>query len=148
MNVLVAALVVAVAAAAAIAALLTVRRGAPDGSYFHDGDRASGFFGVLATGFAVLLGLVVVLAFTSYDDSRVGAETEALTLAQQFEVAQLLPRAAGRRLAGELVCYGRSVVGQEWPRMQKGALGDAINPWGVTLFRTLRSIDPRTPAQQ
>jgi hypothetical protein len=34
-------------------------------------------FGVLATGFAVLLGLVVVLAFTSYDESRTGAETEA-----------------------------------------------------------------------
>jgi hypothetical protein len=30
---------------------------------------------------------VVVLAFTSYDQSRAGAETEALTLAQQFEVA-------------------------------------------------------------
>jgi hypothetical protein len=147
-NVLVAALVVIVAAMAAIAALLTVRRGAPDGSYFHDGDRASGFFGVLATGFAVLLGLVVVLAFTSYDDSRVGAETEALTLAQQFEVAQLLPPVAGRRLAGELVCYGRSVVGQEWPRMQQGAQRDAMNPWGVAHFRTLRSVDPRTPAQQ
>ena len=148
MNVLVSALVVAAAAATAIAALLLVRRGAPDGSYFHDGDRASGFFGVLATGFAVLLGLVVVLAFTSYDESRAGAETEALTLAQQFEVAQLLPPIAGRRLAGELVCYGRSVVGQEWPRMQDGTQTDAMNPWGVALFRTLRSVDPRTPAEQ
>jgi hypothetical protein len=148
MNVLPAALVVIGAAALAITALLLVRRHAPDGSYFHDGDRASGFFGVLATGFAVLLGLVVVLAFTSYDESRTGAETEALTLAQQFEVAHLLPAAAGRRLAGQLVCYGRSVVGQEWPRMQAGTQSDAINPWGVALFRTLRTVDPGTPAQQ
>src|SRR3954453_24041275 len=120
MNLVVAALVVVGSAAIAITALLLVRRHAPDGSYFHDGDRAAGFFGVLATGFAILLGLVVVLAFTSYDESRAGAETEALTLAQQFEVAQLLPAAGGRRLAGELVCYGRSVVGQEWPRMEDG----------------------------
>src|SRR6478609_685292 len=148
MNVLVAALVVVVTAAIAITALLLVRRNAPDGSYFHDGDRASGFFGVLATGFAVLLGLVVVLAFTSYDDSRAGAETEALTLAQQFEVAQLLPPAVGHRLAGELVCYGRSVVGQEWPRMESGTQTDAMNPWGVALFRTLRTADPRTPSEQ
>jgi hypothetical protein len=148
MNVFVASLVVAVSAGLAIAALLLVRRRAPDGSYFHDGDRAAGVFGVLATGFAVLLGLVVVLAFTSYDESRAGAETEALTLAQQFEVAHLLPTGPGRRLAGELVCYGRSVVHQEWPRMEDGTQQDAINPWGIALFRTLRDIDPRTPAQQ
>jgi hypothetical protein len=148
MNVAVAAVVVAGSAALAIAALLLVRRHAPDGSYFHDGDRASGFFGVLATGFAVLLGLVVVLAFTSYDESRAGAEAEAQTLAQQFEVAHLLPAAGGHRLAGELVCYGRSVVEEEWPRMQDGTQNDTMNPWGVALFRTLRSVEPRTPAQQ
>ena len=144
MNVLVAGVVVVAAAALAVGALLFVRRRAPDGSYFNDGDRASGFFGVIATGFAVLLGLVVVLAFTSYDESRTGAETEARTVAQQYEVAHLLPPAGGRRLAAELICYGRSVVHLEWPRMQKGTQTDAMNPWGVALFRTLRTVDPRT----
>jgi hypothetical protein len=148
MNVFVALLVVAASAALAITALLLVRRRAPEGSYFNDGDRAAGVFGVLATGFAVLLGLVVVLAFTSYDDSRTGAETEAITLAQQYEVAHLLPPAAGRRLAAELICYGRSVVHQEWPRMRDGTQTDAMNPWGVALFRTLRPVEPRTAAQQ
>jgi len=148
MNVFVALLVIAASAGLAISALLLVRRHAPDGSYFHDGDRAAGVFGVLATGFAVLLGLVVVLAFTSYDESRAGAEAEALTLAQQYEVAQLLPSGAGRRLASQLVCYGRSVVHQEWPRMQDGTQSDAANPWGLELFRTLRTIEPRTAAQQ
>ena len=148
MNVFLALVVVTASAAVAIGAILLVRRNAPDGSYFHDGDRAAGVFGVLATGFAVLLGLVVVLAFTSYDESRAGAETEALTLAQQFEVAHLLPEEPGRRLGGELVCYGRSVVHQEWPRMQDGTQTDAMNPWGVALFRTLRTIDPRTASEQ
>jgi hypothetical protein len=148
MNVLVAVLVVVASTAVAISAILLVRRHAPDGSYFHDGDRAAGVFGVLATGFAVLLGLVVVLAFTSYDESRAGAESEALTLAQQYEVAHLLPPAAGRRLASQLVCYGRSVVHQEWPRMQDGTQTDAPNPWGVALFRTLRPIEPKTAAEQ
>jgi hypothetical protein len=148
MNVFVALLVVAASAALAISALLLVRRRAPDGSYFRDGDRAAGVFGVLATGFAVLLGLVVVLAFTSYDASRTGAETEALTVAQQYEVAHLLPSAGGRRLASELICYGRSVVHEEWPRMQDGSQTDAMNPWGIALFRTLRAIEPRTAAEQ
>ena len=148
MNVLLACVVVVVAAALAITAMLFVRRRAPDGSYFNDGDRASGFFGVIATGFAVLLGLIVVLAFTSYDESRTGAETEALTVAQQYEVAHLLPAAGGRRLAAELICYSRSVVDVEWPRMENGTQSDAMNPWGVALFRTLRTIDPRTASEQ
>ena len=148
MNLLVATLIVAVSAGLAITAVLLVRRRAPDGSYFADGDRAAGVFGVLATGFAVLLGLVVVLAFTSYDESRAGAETEAITLAQQFEVAHLLPNAPGRRLAGELICYGRSVVHQEWPQMADGTLDDQMNTWSLALFDTLRTIDPRTQAQQ
>jgi len=147
-NVLVTAVIVALAAAAAIGALLLVRRRAPDGGHYNDGDRAAGVFGVLATGFAVLLGLVVVLAFTSYDESRTGAETEAITVAQQFEVANLLPQPQGRRLAGELVCYARSVVHQEWPRMQSGTETSDTNPWGLQLYRTLRGIEPRTAAEQ
>ena len=148
MNVLAAAAVVAVSAGIAIAALLLVRRRAPDGGFYNDGDRAAGVFGVLATGFAVLLGLVVVLAFTSYDESRAGAETEAITVAQQYEVANLLPQEPGRRLAGELVCYARSVVHGEWPRMRAGTQTAEANPWGLELYRTLRTVEPRTAAEQ
>ena len=74
--------------------MLLVRRRAPAGSYFEDGDRAAGVFGVLATGFAVLLGFVVFLAFESFDTSRSGAETEAQIVTQQFETAQFFPVAA------------------------------------------------------
>src|SRR3954451_19772385 len=144
MNVAVALVVIIASAAVAIGAILLVRRGAPDGSYFNDGDRAAGVFGVLAAGFAVLLGLGVVLAFTSFDNARTGAATEALTVAQQYEVAHLLPRAQGRRLAAELVCYGPRVVHRVVQRMQDGTQTDAMNPWGVALFRSLRAVEPRT----
>jgi hypothetical protein len=148
MNVVWAALIVAAATALAVTAMLLVRRRAPEGSRFTDGDRASGVFGVLATGFSVLLGLVVFLAFESYDQSRTGAETEAVVLSQQVETAQLFPRPAGRQLTGELICYGRYVVDSEWPRAEEGDLGDEINPWGVRLFETLQTVQPRTPSQQ
>ena len=82
--------------AATIAAMLLVRRRAPEGSYFTDGDRASGVFGVLAGGFAIFAGFIIFLAFTSYDQSRSGGETEALTVVQQFETAELLPPAMER----------------------------------------------------
>src|SRR6185312_7266370 len=89
--------------AATIAAMLLVRRRAPEGSYFKDGDRASGVFGVLAGGFAIFAGFIIFLAFTTYDDSRSGGEAEALTVIQQFETSQLLPPAVRDRLNGELV---------------------------------------------
>jgi hypothetical protein len=148
MNVALSALIVVVVTAPAVAAMLLVRRRAPAGSYFADGDRASGVFGVLATGFAILLGLVVVLAFTSYDESRSGAETEALVVAQQFETAQFLPADARPVLGDQLVCYARSVVHVEWPQMEDGTQGEAINPWAPALFQTFQSIDPETPAEQ
>lgn len=88
MNILLGAVAVAVVTGLAIGAMLWRRRRAPEGSYFSDGDRASGVFGVLATGFSVLLGFIVFLSFTTYDASRSGAEEEAVVVAQQFETAQ------------------------------------------------------------
>jgi len=148
MSPVLAAAIIVGATGIAIAAMLFVRRRAPEGSFFEDGDRAAGVFGVLATGFAVLLGLIVVIAFTSYDDSAAGAEAEALTVAQQFETAQFLPPAVRRRLGDELVCYGRSVAYTEWPDQEDGTLSDALNPWGVALFRTLKTTQPKTPSEQ
>jgi amino acid transporter len=147
-NIVWAAIIIAAATAPAIAAMLLVRRRAPDGSYFADGDRAAGVFGVLATGFSVLLGFIVFLAFESYDQSRSGAEAEALVVAQQVETAQFMPEPAGDELTGELVCYGRSIVHEEWPRAEAGELGDTVNPWGAELFRTLKAVQPRTPSEQ
>ena len=134
--------------AIAIAAMLLVRRSAPEGSRFADGDRASGVFGVLAGGFAIFAGFIIFLAFTSYDQSRSGGEAEAQTVRQQFETAQLLPTPLRAPLGGELVCYGRSVVHIEWPRMEQGKGGDTISPWTVALFRTLARANPKSPTEQ
>jgi Protein of unknown function (DUF4239) len=147
-NIVVGFLVVAVVAGVAIAAMLLVRRRAPEGSYFSDGDRASGVFGVLATGFSVLLGFIIFLAFTSYDQSRTGAETEALVLVQQVETAQFFPPDVAADLTGQLVCYGRSVAVGEWEEMEAGGSTDEISPWGVGLFRTLQAHEPESASQQ
>ena len=143
-----AALIVVAVAAVAISSMLFVRRRAPEGSYFADGDRASGVFGVLATGFAVMIGFVVFLAFESYDTSRSGAEAEARIVVQQFELSQFMPPAARPQLAGELICYARFVVRREWPEMRAGTLADSFNPWGVATYKTLKTIEPRRASEQ
>jgi hypothetical protein len=134
--------------ALAVGAMLAVRRRAPEGSYFSDGDRAAGVFGVLATGFAVLLGFVVFLAFTSYDSARAGAESEARIVAAQLETAQLFPQDIVPQLTAQLVCYARSVAGIQWDRMESRSLGEELNPWGVEMFRTLLTVQPETATEQ
>jgi hypothetical protein len=148
MSPVLAVLIIGVATAVSVAAMLLVRRRAPDGSFFADGDRAAGGFGVLATGFSVLLGLIVFLAFTSYDNSRSGAEAEAIAVRQQFELAQFLPADVRADLADDLVCYGRSIVHVEWPALEAGTEEEVANPWTLTMFRVLQTTDPRTNAQQ
>ncbi|MET0789284.1 MAG: hypothetical protein ABWY33_08580 [Cellulomonas sp.] len=148
MNIVVGALFTIGVTALTITAMLLVRRRAPEGSWFTDGDRASGVFGVLATGFSVLLGFIIFLAFQSYDQARSGAETEAVIVAQQVQTAQYLPADVRDQLTGELVCYARAVVGVEWPQMQAGTLGDSLNPWAADLFRTIRAVDPQSDVEQ
>jgi hypothetical protein len=147
-NLLLAAGVTVVITALTVTAMLLVRRRAPEGSYFSDGDRASGVFGVLATGFSVLLGFIIFLAFSSYDDSRTGAETEATIVAQQVQTAQFMPRPVADQLTGQLTCYARSVAGTEWDAQTSGALGDKINPWGVAMFKTIAAVHPHSATEQ
>jgi hypothetical protein len=148
MNIFWAALIVIAAAAIAVAAMLVVRSRAPDGSFFADGDRAAGIFGVLATGFSVLLGFLIFLGFESYDASRSGAETEALIVAQQVPTAALLPSEVSGELTGELVCYAREVIHGEWERMEDGTIGEDINPWGAAMFTTLQDVELDTPVHE
>jgi hypothetical protein len=147
-NLLRSALVVAGVTGVAVAAMLLVRRRAPAGSWFQDGDRAAGVFGVLATGFSVLLGFIIFLAFQAYDDTRAGAEGEAATVAQMVQTAQLMPAGSSQELTGELICYGRSVVGTEWDAVASGKVEDSLNPWGAKMFTTVAALQPKTPTEQ
>jgi len=147
-NLLWGALFAVAAASAVVGVLLLVRRRAPDGGFFHDGDRAAGMFGVLATGFSVLLGFVVFLSFASYDETRTGAEAEALTVTQQFETAQFMPSEVTPRLGGQLICYGRYVVGSEWPRMEQGLQTSDVNPWGIAMFQTIKTAQPDSATEE
>ena len=148
MNVVWGALIVIAVTAVTVSAMLLVRRRAPTGSYFSDGDRASGVFGVLATGFALVLGFMIFLAFESYDGSRSGAEAEANIVAQQVQTAQFLPADVASELTGELICYGRSVAGAEWDAVDAGTFADGINPWGAEMFFTIKSVKPATGVEQ
>lgn len=148
MNIFAGLLIIAAVTAVAVAAMLVVRRRAPEGSYFTDGDRASGVFGVMATGFSLLLGFIIFLAFSSYDSSRAGATSEATVVAQQIETAQFFEDDTRETLTGELICYGRSVAGIEWDRAETGTLGTTVNPWAAAMYRTILDVTPNSDTEQ
>jgi hypothetical protein len=134
---------VVVAAAAVLAAvtMLLLRRRAPAGGVFSDPDRAAGVFSVLGTGFAIFLGFVIFLAFTDFDRTKQDAEAEAESTLQQFEDARLFSQADRTVLEGELICYGRSVVEQEWPRMERGAgASPLVELWSLRLERSSETV--------
>ena len=92
--------------AATIGAMLLVRRRAPEGSYFKDGDRASGRVRRARGRLRDLRRLHHLPRLHDATTSRAAAaEAEALTVIQQFETAELLPPAVRDRLTGEMVCY-------------------------------------------
>jgi hypothetical protein len=95
-----------------------------------------------------LLGFIVFLSFTSFDETRVGAETEALIVAQQFETAQFMPSEVTGQLGGQLICYGRYVTGTDWPRMEHGLETVGVNPWGLALFETVQQAQPDSSAEE
>ena len=92
MNLVIGGIIVVVATAVGVAAMLAVRRRALEGSYFSDGDRASGVFGVLATGFSLLFGSSSSLRSRTTIRREGGAEQESLVVTQQFETAKFFRR--------------------------------------------------------
>ena len=49
---------------------------------------------MLTTGFAILLGFIIYLAFLSYDTARSGARQEATDVIQLYQVAPVRVRAS------------------------------------------------------
>jgi hypothetical protein len=120
MNLGLAAGVIAGSVTTLVALMLVVRRRSPAGGWFKDSERAAGVFGFLGAGYAILLGFVILISFQSYANARTKSEDEATAVFEQFQAAALFARSKRRRVQGELVCYGRSVVFSEWPRMKNG----------------------------
>jgi hypothetical protein len=148
-NLFVAIAIVAVAVAMAITLMLLVRRfKAPAGGFFTDSDRAAGVFGVTGTGFAVLLAFVIFLSFSSYDRAREKASIEAVAVSELFRVTKLFPLASRQRLQGELICYGRAVVHDEWKTMRDGHESPLVDDWLARIEQTVDGVQVQSEKER
>ena len=143
MSTWIAALVLVVVVAAAITVKLLVRRRAPMAGWFADPARAAGTLSVIGTMFAVMLAFVIFLALQSYQRARQGSSVEAIAVTELHSVAAVFQPPTSDRLQGELVCYGRAVIEDEWPAMRKGRSSELVQSWIDRLGRRVR--DRRAP---
>ena len=135
-NPLLAAIVIISSALVMIAIMLVIRRFGPSGGFFADSDRASGVFGFLGAGFVILLGFVIFLSFGTYDAASNQADVEAAAVVDQFQTASDFKGPLVERAEGQLICYARSVIAQEWPAMRNGERSPVTEGWVVALDRT------------
>lgn len=126
------------------------RHGGQADSYFVEIERGTSVFAFVSTAFAVLLAFVVLEAYDSFNEARMGVETEAISVVELSRTADLLEEDDRRRFTGLLVCYGRAVVHDEWPAMREGTEeGSAlVSHWGMGLREAEGRFDIRTPIQE
>jgi hypothetical protein len=148
MNLWLVALIVAAAAAAAVGVMYQVRRRSSVDHFFIEIERGAGIFAFLGTAFAVILAFVVLEAFQSFDDAKNGAEEEATTVVQLSRTAQFFPPDQRDPIEGTLVCYGRAVINDEWPKMKEGERSPLVQIWVNRFQGDLKQLKPATPAEQ
>ncbi|MEZ4553340.1 MAG: hypothetical protein AB7L91_12615 [Dehalococcoidia bacterium] len=148
LNLWLSSLIVLASVVIAIALMLTVRRRAPEGGFFTDSDRAAGVFGVVGTAFSVLLAFVIFLAFGTYTDASEESAHEADAVIDQFEIAELFTPVDRDLVQSHLVCYGRAVVRDEWPRMRDGRRSEVVDEWVLELDHAVEAVDLTTSRQE
>jgi hypothetical protein len=142
------AIVLLVAANAVTAGrMLLVRRRAPEAATSTTPRRPPGSSPLPEPPYAVLLAFVFLLAFQSYNSARSAAEAEATATASLYHDADAFQAPIAARLHGEVVCYARSVIYQEWPAMADGHASPVTELWLARLDRTIGTEQPRTVKQ-
>lgn len=140
-NLWVGAALVLAATSASVGFMLYLRRHAPSGGFFSDGDRTSAIFGIGGTMFSVLLALVILLSVETYRTTESHTNAEADAVLQQFQLAALFPSRDQYAIQSELICYGRSVSELEWAVMRDDSVSPEVDGWVRSIDSHLETVD-------
>ena len=103
---------------------------------------------VVGTSFAVLLAFVILAGFQTYSGARAAAGSEATAVLDMARTAALFPAAQRDRFRGDLTCYGRAVVVEEWPAMRRGDSSALVDRWIAAYRALLGQLDLHTTREQ
>jgi hypothetical protein len=125
---------------AAVGLMLLVRRWSPPGGSFASSTRSSGVFGVVGTGFSVLLAFIIFIAFASYDRAREQASREAVATSLLYRTANLFSPPEGLELRGALLCYARAVIHDEWRTMRDEQPSALVDGWLDRMEQIIKTL--------
>ena len=148
MSLLVLTAIVACAAAAATGLMYLVRTKSKVDLFFAEIERGAGIFAFLGTAFAVILAFVVLVSFESFNDARTGAEREATMVLLLGRTLDFFPSDERDPMVGVLICYGRAVIHDEWPRMKEGDRSPLVQTWVEHFDDALTQLGVLTPKQE
>jgi hypothetical protein len=89
--------------------------------------------------YAVVLGFVVVTAWTAFDQAQRDADVEASDAAEIFYMAEVLPQPLRSRLQKLVADYAFEVRDHEWPKLVRGEQDDRARDLMVTAWEALAS---------
>ena len=98
--------------------------------------------------FAVLLAFTIFYALQNYQRAHDGSSMEAVAINELHNVADILEGHDGTSLHGDLICYSRAVVFDEWPDMSRGESSATVQHWVDTMVTDFAATDPKDPKQE
>src|SRR3954469_2440284 len=120
-------LIILGAAALSAAAMLTVRRRAPAGTFFRDPIPGAAVYTVAGTAYMVIVAFVFFIAFESYGGAKGDAEEEATATLAMFHAAGPFGPSARVELEEQVICYAREVISDGWPAMREGGASAVVD---------------------
>jgi len=144
--VLLSVLLIVVPTLLAVGAMLLVRRLSPPGGYLSGMESSDGIFSAAGAGLAVVLAFVIFTVFESYANGRDASGQEAVAVQQMYSTAGFFPDTRDQ-LRGEVICYSRSVIHDEWPAMQHGHESTVTQGWVDKMVTTIQDTQVRGNGQ-
>jgi hypothetical protein len=132
-----------------VAVLLLVRaKLAPPGGWVGDMPAAGAIYSTAATGLAVLLAFLIIGTFESYQTARTATGTEAAEVQQMYSTALYFDQPYADQLRGDVLCYGRAVVSDDFPAMARGQEGQVAQYWVDRTSADMRATPPLVDTKQ
>ena len=95
--------------------------------------------------YAVVLGFIVVYAFSEFNDARQNVQKEAVTLGRLMAQAHLAGEEAGKSIVAAVQGYSEAVAVKEWPMMAIGGESAEAQSWLHKLDNAILSVGASDP---
>ncbi len=103
---------------------------------------------ILGTIYAIILGFMLYTTWNTFQAAKQNTGSEANSLVNLARVGHGLPRAQATALHTLALQYATVVATQEWPAMEHSQFVAASHAAIESMWSTLTSVQPTTPAQQ